>query len=217
MTQSFTRLPALMVLALALAGCTSVGSQKTAPPAVAYSVSPAAERAEAARVQALRAVPDWRFQGRVAVSNGRQGGSGRIDWDQQGPMYQVQLSAPVTRQSWVLQGDGAGGGRLDGLGDGPRDGADARQLLLEATGWDVPVAQLPDWVRGLVLAGVDENGLQRDADGRPRHLQQDGWDVQYMEWYPAQDGRPALPRRMEASRGAARVRVVIDQWDLPQA
>lgn len=203
----------LAAVTLAMAACTSVGIQKTPPPEVVYTVSPAAERAEEARVQALRAQPGFAFQGRVAVSKGRNGGSGRIDWSQQGSDYRIQLSAPVTRQSWTLEGDTArGGGRLDGLGDGPRAGDDARQLLLDATGWDIPVNELPDWTRGLVLRGSGESAVERDAEGRPRRMQQAGWVVQYLDWYPAQDGSPALPRRIEASRGDAKVRLLVDQW-----
>lgn len=213
MTPSCYRTLAMLAASLLLAACTSVGTQKSAPPDVAYSVSPAAERAEAARVQALRARPDWAFQGRVAVSNGKDGGSGRLDWNQQGGRYHVQLSAPVTRQSWVLQGEPGGAARLEGLQGGPRDGADARLLLLEATGWDIPVGGLPDWIRGLVPEGGADASVQRDAEGRPRRLQQDGWEVQYLDWYPAEADRPALPRRIEASRGQAKVRVLVDQWD----
>lgn len=212
MTRPIARmlLPAAL---LVLAGCTTVGTQKRPAPDVAYTVSPAAERAEAARVQALRAQPDWAFQGRVAVSRGREGGSGRIDWDQRGDAYEVQLSAPVTRQSWRLHGDAVdGSGRLDGLQGGPREGADAQAVLREATGWDIPVGQLPDWARGLVQPGHGDSHLERDAEGRPRRLQQDGWTVQYLEWLAPQEGRQALPRRIEASRGDARVRLVIDQW-----
>lgn len=204
----------MLAASLMLTACTTVGTQKSAPPEVAFTVTPAAERAEAARVQELRALPAWAFQGRVAVSSGKDGGSGRLDWSQQGGRYQIQLSAPVTRQSWVLQGEQGGSARLDGLQGGPREGADARLLLLEATGWDIPVDGLPDWTRGLVLDGTADASLQRDAEGRPRRLQQDGWDVQYLDWYPQADGVPALPRRIEASRGQAKVRVVVDQWNL---
>lgn len=216
MMYSMTRPLLLAAATLVLAACTSVGTQKTPVPDVAFTVSPAAERAEAARVQALRAETEWGFQGRVAVSKGKSGGSGRIDWSQQGAAYAVQLSAPVTRQSWRLQGDATqGNGRLEGLEGGPREGPDAQQLLLEATGWQIPVNQLPDWTRGLGRAGADENGLLRDAEGRPRQLQQDGWVVQYLDWYPAAEGRQALPRRIEASMGDAKVRLVIDQWGTP--
>ncbi|AWH28162.1 MULTISPECIES: lipoprotein insertase outer membrane protein LolB [Stenotrophomonas] len=203
----------LAAVTLAVSACTSVGTQKTPAPEVVYTVSPAAERAEEARVQALRAQPDYAFQGRVAVSKGKNGGSGRIDWVQQGSEYRVQLSAPVTRQSWTLQGDALqGGARLEGLGDGPRTGDDARLLLLDATGWDIPVSELSDWTRGLVLRGSGESAVERDAEGRPRRMQQAGWLIQYLDWYPAQDGRPALPRRIEASREDAKVRLLVDQW-----
>ncbi|WMJ67934.1 lipoprotein insertase outer membrane protein LolB [Stenotrophomonas sp. 24(2023)] len=213
MTFSLIRPLLLAAVTVLVAACTSVGTQKTPAPEVVYTVSPAAERAEEARVQALRAQPDWSFQGRVAVSKGSNGGSGRIDWAQQGSGYRIQLSAPVTRQSWTLQGDAAqGGGRLDGLGNGPREGSDARQLLLEATGWDIPVNELPDWTRGLVLRGSGDSGVERDAEGRPRRMRQAGWVVQYLEWYPAADGTPALPRRIEASRDDAKVRLLVDQW-----
>ncbi|MBJ7517903.1 MAG: hypothetical protein JHC82_17405, partial [Stenotrophomonas sp.] len=58
MMHSMTRPLLLAAATLALAACTSVGSQKTPAPDVAYTVSPAAERAEAARVQALQTVAE---------------------------------------------------------------------------------------------------------------------------------------------------------------
>ena len=128
----------------------------------------------------------------------------------------MQLAAPVTRQSWRLTGDSIDpGARLEGLEGGPRGGEDAQLLLLEATGWDVPVAPLSDWVRGLVAAqGPAPDRLGSDAEGRPRRLLQRGWSIEFMDWYPAGAGRPALPRRIEASRGDAKVRLIVDEWNL---
>ncbi|WP_340571886.1 lipoprotein insertase outer membrane protein LolB [Stenotrophomonas sp. G106K1] len=204
----------LVAVTLALSACTTVGRQKTPAPAVVTTVSAEAAAIEAARVDALRSAADWNFQGRVAVSKGKDGGSGRIDWKQEGQRYVVELSAPVTRQSWKLSGDTHHeAGRLEGLAGGPREGEDAQALLLEATGWDIPVNQLPDWVRGLVAgdsAGPEK--IDRDADGRPRRMQQMGWVIQYLDWYPAEAGRPALPRRVEAVNGDAKVRLLVDQW-----
>jgi outer membrane lipoprotein LolB len=214
MSVSLIRPLLLAAVTLAVTACTSVGTQKTPAPAVVEVVSAEAAQAEAARVAALQAQSDWAFQGRVAVSKGKDGGSGRIDWKQEGRRYVVELSAPVTRQSWKLTGDThSEAGRLEGLAGGPRDGEDAQQLLLEATGWDIPVNQLPQWIRGLVAgdaAGPEK--VERDGEGRPRRMQQRGWQVQYLDWYPAAAGRPALPRRIEASIGDAKVRLLVDQW-----
>ncbi|WP_102946468.1 lipoprotein insertase outer membrane protein LolB [Stenotrophomonas sp. VV52] len=204
-------------LALSLSACVSLDARKApAAPEVVSSVSAEAAQAEALRVEQVRAWPAWSFEGRVAVSKGRNGGSGRIDWRQQARQYVVSLSAPVTRQSWTLTGDSEqGGGRLDGVDGGPRQGADAQQVLLEATGWDIPVNQLPDWVRGLVAEGASAAGqVDRDAEGRPRRFQQMGWDIQYLDWYPAEGDRPVLPRRIEAVKGDAKVRLLVDGWVL---
>lgn len=219
MTLHVLKAGAAAALALALSACVSMDARKAPPaPAVVETVSPAAQQAEDARVAALRAQPDWGFQGRVGVSKGRNGGNGRIDWRQQARQYVVELSAPVTRQSWTLTGDTHDeGGRLDGLEGGPREGDDAQQLLLEATGWDIPVNQLPDWVRGLVADDAAQaEQVERDGEGRPRRVRQMGWDIQYLDWYPPQNGQPGLPRRMEAVNGDAKVRVLVDSWTLSQ-
>lgn len=204
-------------LAVSLSACVSLDTRKApAAPDVVTAVSAEAQQAEAARVDALRAQPAWSFQGRVAVSKGRNGGSGRIDWQQQARQYVVSLSAPVTRQSWTLSGDsGNRSGRLDGVEGGPRQGEDAQQVLLEATGWDIPVNQLPDWVRGLVAEGATAaEQIDRDAEGRPRRVRQMGWDIQFLDWYPAEGDRPVLPRRIEAVNGDGKVRLLVDGWVL---
>lgn len=208
---------AAVMLALSLSACVSLGERK-APiaPAVVARVSAEAQRAESARVAALHTQPQWSFQGRVAVSKGRNGGNGRIDWQQQVRQYVIELSAPITRQSWRLSGNShSRDGRLEGLDGGPRQAEDAQQLLLDATGWDIPVNQLPDWVRGLVVADTAAaEQVQRDVEGRPREVLQMGWGIQYLEWYPAEGGRPVLPRRIEAVKGDAKVRLVVDSWEL---
>jgi len=68
MSVSLIRPLLLAAATLAVSACTSVGTQKTPAPAVVEIVSAEAAQAEAARVAALQARPDWAFQGRVAVS-----------------------------------------------------------------------------------------------------------------------------------------------------
>lgn len=203
-----------LAMLLALAGCTSLAPRQ-APPAATAPLGEAARQAEADRAAWLDAHPQWSFQGRVAITKGRNGGSGRIDWAQQQRQYQVELSAPVTRQSWRLTGDSHHeAGRLEGLEGGPREGEDAQQLLLEATGWEIPVNLLPDWVRGRVAVDAEApEQVGYDADGRLQALRQMGWEIQFQEWYAPSDGRPALPRRIEARNGDAKVRLLLDQWD----
>lgn len=158
----------------------------------------------------------WRIAGRVALSNGREGGSGRIEWRQGDGRYTVTLVAPVTRQGWQLTG-GPDGVRLDGLDGGPRESPDAAALLRETTGWDIPVDALGCWLSGVradeARFGAARTGFGRDL--RLARLEQDGWRIDYADWRPVPALRTDLPHRLDVRRDKARVRVVIDQWLAP--
>ena len=201
-----------------LAGCTTT-------PRVDAVLGPAeAERRQSAHESVVGlglrdcSAPPWGLQGRVAVSTGGEGGSGRIDWTQGAGRYEITLSAPVTRQSWRLSG-GQGGARLDGVEGGPRTGPDADALLRDATRWEIPVAALGCWIRGGRADGArfGEATLRFNggADGRLVRLVQDGWTIDYTAWRSPTASTPALPQRLVATRGDARVRVVVDDWSAP--
>jgi len=212
---SLPRSMALGVSLLLLAGCATRAPQVSLPPALSEPQAiQAAEQAQTQRAAWLDRHPQWSFGGRVAINNAGKGGSGRIDWQQDGPRYVVSLSAPVTRQSWRLIGDShSEAGRLEGLEGGVREGEDAEALLLEATGWDIPVNALALWAQGLPAEGMPSEKYDFSAEGRLQTLEQAGWRIDYTEWFDAAGEQPALPRRIEARRDRATVRLIIDHWD----
>lgn len=213
---------ACMVACLLLAGCVSVPDRKgVAIGELSTTAETVAIAAQQAREQRLRALPTLAFSGRVALSNGRSGGTGRIEWQQSGDRYTVTLSAPVSRQSWRLSGDAASA-RIEGIEGGPRSDTDVVRLLRETTGLEIPVGALAAWAGG---ARADEDAfgparLEFTADGQLARIEQDGWTVDYLGWREERpgDGRPddskplLLPDRINAARGEARVRLAIDAW-----
>lgn len=209
------RAGAALAALLGLAGCASLP-----PPAAPAGDPDAGAAAQRLRLQALGlgedgdcAAPAWRLSARVALANGRQGGSGRLDWSQGAGQLHLQLSAPVTRQGWALDVD-AGGATLRGLEGGPRQAADAAGLLRDATGWDIPLAALGCWLRGAQApaAAFGPARISYAPDLLPRRIEQAGWVVEYAGWAPGALDGPALPLRIEASRGENRVRLVVDAW-----
>jgi len=203
----------LAAAVLALAGCAVAPVRAPLPP-LSPSQQAAAVARQEAREAALALMPDWRLEGRVALTSGSRGGSGRLEWTQRGSGFEVVLSAPVTRQGWRLAGV-PGDVVLEGLEGGPRRGPDAAALLREATGWEIPVVALSRWVRG-ARAGGGGARLEFSADGRLARLEQDGWTLDYADWR-LQAGGIELPLRVTASRAPARVRLVVDAWSQGEA
>lgn len=156
---------------------------------------------------APEAVSAFRVSGRLAVSDGRDGGSAGFLWLQRGEAYEVELRQPVSQRTWRLSGD-ARGAVLHGGDGGPRHGADAQALLFEVLGWQLPVRDLVDWVRGLPGAGAPVERLERDGQGRVRLLRQAGWQVEYRAWLD----EGAWPTRIQARQGDYSVRINVQDW-----
>lgn len=163
---------------------------------------------------AARALTAFRLQGRVALSDGDQGGSGRLIWEQRGLELDVRFSAPVSQRTWRLQRDLRGARLTDDRGQ-VHEHADLQYLLDQVWAVGVPVEALSYWLRGSRLPG--DGRVSLDESGRLQQLQQGGWTVDYLRWQDAQAGFPALPGKLYASSGQRWVRVVVQRWQLPDA
>lgn len=212
------RVVSVAALCLVLSACQSL------PPASALSdvLVGNAQIAAATQVQQIRItelglensacdVPAWAMSGRVALSNGKDGGSGRIEWSQGAGRTEVTLSAPVTRQSWTLTAD-AGGVTLDGVAGGPLRGNDAGQLLRQSTGWEIPVAALGCWLRGAPANAMGEANAVFGIDMRLLRIEQGGWVIDYSNWQIDPVSGVELPTRINAEQASNRVRLVVDRW-----
>lgn len=167
------------------------------------------EALQAAREIELAKDSSWSLVGRLAISQGNNGGNARIEWQQAGADFDIRLSAPITGQSWRLRKTG-GKATLEGLDGGIREGADAESLFLEATGWPIPLTSMSDWVRGARAVGASE--LSFNPHGLPATLAQNGWSVEFKGWSA---GTPALPEKIFARKADASVRLVIERWESP--
>jgi outer membrane lipoprotein LolB len=191
--------PLLVALAIGLAAC--------AAPERRSETSAGLLRQEA-REETLARMDHWSLVGRIAVTDGKDGGSGRIEWLQRGDSFRIDVRAPVTRQTWRLSG-GPESAVLEGLEGGARHGSDAAELLRREVGWTLPVADLIAWARG--ARGTGPAVIEFDAEGRPERIEQHDWLVEYRAWH---EENPALPRKVFASTGNRRVRLIVERWDV---
>ena len=161
------------------------------------------------RERLLASQPRWSLTGRVAVSDGKDGGSGSLEWLHTPEATRFELRAPVSRQSWRLSVDETGA-RLDGLEGGPREARRAEALLRRELGWELPLVDLSAWVRG--ARGDGRARIEFGADGLPALIEQHGWRVEYRGWDHTHT--PPLPTRVFAERGPHRVRLAISRWQI---
>lgn len=187
---------------LLLAACAPVPVRKPA--------DEAALAAQRARESQLAGADRWTLEGHLAVSDGRDGGSGSLTWTQDGNRYDFELRAPITGKSFRLSG-GPDGALLQGLDGGPLRGPDAEALMRKALGWEVPLQDLRAWVLGLRAAGSPAD-LRFGEHDLPSLLLQDGWTVDYRAWDLSR--QPPLPQKVFASQPPYKVRLSIESFRL---
>ena len=154
----------------------------------------------------LQAIRDFVLSGRIAEL-GLTGNRADLKWTQKAAHFEVRVSGPLGVGALLLSGvpDAVTIRTKDGVLQ-TRDPSDFMQQQL---GWSLPVARLRYWVLGLPAPGSAPS-LLLDAQGRAATLQQDGWNMQYLEYQTV--GALALPRKLEMADGTHSFRLVIDQW-----
>ena len=162
----------------------------------------------------------WSFEGRLWVLAGPHRGNGRFNWKQfNRRVYHLDMTAPITGKRWQLSGDTHyEGGTLTGLDSGPIDGEIASILFQDTTGLDIPVSELPDWIRAMPAWDTQfpANKITHDAAGRVRTIRQMGCLIRYKAYHEATDDRPAMPKQIDLNCGDVPLRFSIDRWDVPK-
>jgi len=185
---------------VALAACVTAPPRAPTPSALAWSQ----------RLAALQAISRFSLQGRLAATNGSEGFSAGLRWQQQAAQASIDLSAPLGFGAAHIE-QTAQGLRLTTSKGETLDDAAAADQLRATIGFDPPLASLRYWILGASdPASVAQEVL--DPAGRLAHLEQNGWQVDYADYAPVQ--QQWLPQRLTATRGALRLRVLIEHWQL---
>ncbi len=174
--------------------------------------SEAAEVIQNQRDQSIESQENFHLRGRIAIKNAQDGGSGRFEWTQKGEHIEFELSAPLSNQTWRLEGQPGSYTLTDSKG-APRQSDDAGQLIYAASGWTIPMQELRFWVRGaraIAVNGADAK-LSFDATGRLSVLKQNGWTVNYERFADATNN--ALPIKLRAYKNDAQVKVIVQSWE----
>ena len=146
------------------------------------------------------------LSGRVSVKYGAEAASGRIAWQHDSSSDDLLFSSPLGQGvAHVVWRDAVA--TLTTSDQKVHQASDVETLTEQVLGWRLPLAGMPDWVRGRVAAGAPAQ-TQMDASQRLAERRQFGWLVEFLDYA----GENGLPSRLRLSHGDMELRLVIDQW-----
>lgn len=153
----------------------------------------------------------WQLSGRVAIRQEQRADSASIDWQQNHADYLIELSGPL----------GQGGARIEGTpgavtlqlsgDDTLYRGTTPEAVMQQALGWYLPVSQAHYWIQGRPDPAYPATPLS-DGVG----FSQLGWQIELRRTTSAAPDL-VLPELIEFRYGTLRLRLLIHQWQLPEA
>jgi len=163
-----------------------------------------------ARHALLEALTLWEFTGRIGVRDDKESHSSRIRWQQQGDNYVINLWGTLNAGATEITGR-PGEVILEQEGEPRLTAASAEDLVREQLGYELPVAQLTYWIKG-IPAPAGQSSPTFNAEQHLISLEQDGWLVQYLGYtnYAAE----SLPTRIRIEKPPLRLDFVRLDWTL---
>ena len=159
-------------------------------------------------------VARFELGGRISLRVQDENFPGRVRWQHDAALDELWFYTPIGTTVAHLRQDDSGATLVTSEGREYRAGA-IRELASDILGWDLPIEALPYWVRGLPAPDGEEPQVRRDDHGRIDRLVQAGWRVSYLAWDAS--GVKGLPTKLDVSGPRLRMRLIIDQWQLPRA
>lgn len=190
----------LLASLLALCSCASVPG--TAP------VGPPDEAIWQSRYTQLEKLGNWELQGRVGIVNGKDGGSGSMDWKQQGDVLAFSFRGPFGAGTLEVRGDSKALWVRSSRGDDFIT-TDPEQDFTRRLRVPLPVLSMRYWMLGLPDPGMPFVKTV-DARGHLVTLTQRGWQVDYQDY--ATFSGYELPSRLLIQRDQVRIKVAINDW-----
>ncbi len=192
-------IPGLLLLLVVLPGCVSI---KSVPG------DGSAETLWYLRQEKLSQLQGWQIKGRIGFVSAKDSGSAGLYWEQGHESFELKVVAPLGAGRLVVVGD-ANGVVLQSSEGEILYAEDARSLIWQSTGWEIPVDRLRQWVIGLP---TDAETYLLDDKGRVLYIENSHWKVEYLQYQDV--GEYELPRKLQIESPEINIKLVIKDWQL---
>lgn len=195
------RTAALAACLLVISGCSTLTSDKPAPPAAFDQWH--------AHQEKIISLDQWMIEGRLFLKTSKDGFSSSFIWRQQSDNYQIDFSAPMNQGSYHLTGSPEK--VTIRLPDNSLQSANDPETLMKKTlGFKLPIKGLHYWLRGIPDPLDTNRGIVLDRDERLSKLSQAGWDIQITQYILSKGYQ--LPKKLTMENSHLKVKLAIKQW-----
>ncbi len=151
----------------------------------------------------------WHAIGKIGFTNGNQGGSASLDWQQKKNNFTLNLYGPFKTEN--IRITGKPGVIYLSTSDGIQQTANTPEEVIEKQlGWNVPVTGLIYWSKGIPIPGEPSDLIQLSKENRLTRLVQHGWNIEYHE-YKAFD-QFILPTKITLQYEKIKIKLIFKSW-----
>lgn len=181
----------MLIFGVFLVGCKQLGTQPT----------------QKLNLVDLADVDQYQVLGKMSFSDGRDGGSGRVDWQFKGGFITAELKAPLGSKSWQIE-EYDGGAKISTSEGYTGFSETAQALVSQELGWMVPWNELKSWIKGTPDVPEDARIIVH-SDGYDIH--EKGWVIQYSKLRNFDNNE--LPTKIIARKENYSIKVSIKKWN----
>lgn len=183
-----------------LSGCATLPQQSAAPTQTLTWQQ---------RLTTLTQLQSWDLRAIMAMHTPSESGTANLKWQQQTQNYNLLFYGPLGAGAVTIIGH-PGQVSLESADGKKITATSPEKLLVQQTGWQLPVSNLFYWIRGIPAQGSVTN-LQFDASHRLIHLAQAGWSIDYLAYTSI--NKIDLPTKLTLEKSPIKIKIVIKQWD----
>jgi len=181
------RILVLVILAVVLVSCQSLKTKTSKTQAFKWSE-----------------INSWAFTGKMAINDGHNSGSGKINWKINQGQLLAQFKAPLGQGSWEIE-ENTQGAHLTSSRNPEQFANDAQTLISNELGWLFPLEKLKYWLRGYAhLAPLEPHQIAN------QNIKDAGWEITYQKWQTTKMG--LLPFKIKANKSPHSLKLIIYKW-----
>lgn len=201
--QAFSSLYIILLLMLLsiLSGCTIIESNQSM-----------------SQPQSLDRLPEnWIINGRISVIKEQENWYAKFIWIQKKQDFQLNFTGPLGETELQIS-QIAQQVHLKTPSQ-EHTGHDLEQLLLQATGWMLPITSLRSWIQGYPDPELSST-LKYNKEQQISDIFQAGWHIQYPRRVLVEQMsgvKVALPKKIIATKQDIKIKLIITRWDLGES